>query len=1411
MGRDDEVTPPLAERSAAASEAAPEPRTTVFLSYSRKDMAFADRLEPALEALGIQVLIDRTEIYAFEDWWQRIQALIVGADTVVFVVSRTPSRPTVREGGRVCRGLGKRLAPIVARRAGSAIPEALSRVNFIFFDDHDKFDDNVNRLVEALLTDIAWVRQQTELSRIASAWTSGGLPRGLLLRPPRLEDAEHWLASRPHSAPVPAEAVRDLIATSRRWTTTRLRWILGGSLAAAALATSLAVFAWFQRTEAVTQKAIVSDRLTRLSVATGTRLLDQGDVPGALLWFANPLAIQPADEPVHRIRIAATAGLHPQLLQVMPHEVAIQQLEVDARGETLLTFGTDASIRVWDVRTGALKFPPFKPETKPGAVALAADGKTFAIITPKPHDEAELRELMAQMRDAAAAEDKKKEKPKEKEEEKEEEQISPDDFKALAEMLDPLSQVRLFDAATGAALTSVVQQAGEGPTMWPNPGGGFVISGTVSIPYAGGSSQTVIWRPGQTPAIVGLGNIEFSRAAFSADGGSILAVVYPLAWKLMTSTGTAISSGRHPEALQRSVSAAALSPTGRQLATGDNGGQIVFWDAPSGQPSGKPVQQGSEVSAMEYSPDGRWLAAVSNGDKASIKLWDSMTGQRVFEAPLGAPGFSVSFSPSGRYLLTTSRLPSMLDGEAQIFDAGTGLAVGPKLVAVYEARWTPDGRSVITVGTDQTVKVWEPFRSATILSLGQQELLRHGRFSDTGQVLAARVDRKVQRFDVASFDRRDSTQRLQQQTFNHQFGLSDDGSILIDLRDNQSAAIEPGRAEPLPVFEYKDAKGWVAMFHISAIEVNRDRRTVLIGGGNASGSQENGRVLVWDARTGKPRFAPLAHDLYVNAASFSPDGQVILSASRDGTARLWSATTGAELHRLKHDATINHATFDAAGSRVATASDDGTARIWDATTGAEIGPAIRHEGAVGFVTFSRDGSLLATIARASDGELSVLRLWDAATRQPRGAPMNVGRSLYPDAVAAFSPDGRFIVASSWVSNREKGYRVWSAVTSEAVTPHLDGGDDSERSVHKRFLPRARTLVASQDRNGGLLLLGIGNGGAGDHQVAPWSLPRDDRPAADIVLELELVAGRRIDATGALVRLTAPEIEDRWRRLKAGPHAPAAAGRDRLAEWHRRESEECEALREWFCTAWHIDRLRALDPSLVDASLHRSRGHALAELERWADAEAEYAAARAQGAKDGDTLASLARLRAASKSTGGDPLATALIEEAGRATEWRDKDRLLRAALMGPTTEAERTAIVELTQREITSTQLDYVRTDALNVLALAFYRSNRLADARAQLDELKKRNYLGKASSVLLAIVAWRMDDRVTAAEQWKKAQAAMESYRGIRRYEDGNHASSLYWYEWLDCSLLAAEAAQLMPSPPPDPPRTSASSNGRS
>jgi formylglycine-generating enzyme required for sulfatase activity len=204
-------------------------KTRAFISYSRKDMAFTDRLEAALKARGFEVLIDREEIYAFEDWWKRIEALIGRADTMVFVLSpdATKSDVALKEVAYAA-SLNKRFAPIVCRQVeDGAVPEPLRRLNFIFFDNPDRFETSADQLAEALQTDINWIRQHTEYGEAARRWLAAGRPGGLLLHSPTLEVAEYWIASRPRGAPEPTEEIHGFVVASRRGARAAQRlWLL---------------------------------------------------------------------------------------------------------------------------------------------------------------------------------------------------------------------------------------------------------------------------------------------------------------------------------------------------------------------------------------------------------------------------------------------------------------------------------------------------------------------------------------------------------------------------------------------------------------------------------------------------------------------------------------------------------------------------------------------------------------------------------------------------------------------------------------------------------------------------------------------------------------------------------------------------------------------------------------------------------------------------------------------------------------------------------------------------------------------------------------------------------------------------------------------------------------------------------
>src|SRR5262245_14198319 len=60
---------------------------SVFISYSRQDIAFVDRLQQALAECGIEAFVDREHIEKAEAWWARITDLITNADTITFVLS----------------------------------------------------------------------------------------------------------------------------------------------------------------------------------------------------------------------------------------------------------------------------------------------------------------------------------------------------------------------------------------------------------------------------------------------------------------------------------------------------------------------------------------------------------------------------------------------------------------------------------------------------------------------------------------------------------------------------------------------------------------------------------------------------------------------------------------------------------------------------------------------------------------------------------------------------------------------------------------------------------------------------------------------------------------------------------------------------------------------------------------------------------------------------------------------------------------------------------------------------------------------------------------------------------------------------------------------------------------------------
>jgi WD40 repeat protein len=164
--------------------------------------------------------------------------------------------------------------------------------------------------------------------------------------------------------------------------------------------------------------------------------------------------------------------------------------------------------------------------------------------------------------------------------------------------------------------------------------------------------------------------------------------------------------------------------------------------------------------------------------------------------------------------------------------------------------------------------------------------------------------------------------------------------------------------------------------------------------------------------------SPVVHSATVTYLRFLPPGDRLLSASQDGTARIWDLDGQPILAMDGHLGSVTGVDATPDGNTIATASVDGVARIWDAGSGRLLAQLVTTSQLNG-VAIRNDGKAAVTVG--ADGSALV---WDVATASKSAVLQGHGKPLNS---AAFSPD-----ASQLLILSESAAQLWDAQSNKLL-------------------------------------------------------------------------------------------------------------------------------------------------------------------------------------------------------------------------------------------------------------------------------------------------------------------------------------------------------------------------------------------
>ena len=313
---------------------------------------------------------------------------------------------------------------------------------------------------------------------------------------------------------------------------------------------------------------------------------------------------------------------------------------------------------------------------------------------------------------------------------------------------------------------------------------------------------------------------------------------------------------------------------------------------------------------------------------------------------------------------------------------------------VNSVSYSPDGRTIASASSDNTIKLWQRDGKLLKTLVGHQDSVIDVAFSPQGDLIASAGEDNVVKLWTIEGKLID--------TFNghrgsvHRVVFSPQGDSIASAGEDKTVRLWNRQGKLVNILVGHSQE-------VLAVAFSPDGRIIATG-------DRSGTLRLWN-RSGKILRTVTAHSLPIRGIDFSPDGRQIVTGGDDNVAKIWQLN-GSLVEVLEgHEAPVTGVKFSPDGKIIGTSSWDESIKLWhrDGTLSANL---LGHQGRVWRLTWSPDGESI-----ASAGWDNVIKLWrlkDPLVKTFYGHEASVLNVV-------FQPQGQLIATSS----DDRSVKLWN--------------------------------------------------------------------------------------------------------------------------------------------------------------------------------------------------------------------------------------------------------------------------------------------------------------------------------------------------------------------------------------------------